>query len=258
MVLHSLCNTSSRGRTLLYVDDIIITGDNLEYVDFVKARLSYHFLMSDLGPLCYFLGTKVSSLSQGLYLSQEEYIQDFLHRASLTDHQIVETPMELNLHLSADDGESFPDHTRYRQHTVGSFVYLCVTRLDISYVVCILSQFASDPIQVHYSHLLCVLQYLRGTISRCMFFPHSSSLQLQSCFDATWASDFSDSWSLSQYCVFLGVSLIARKTKQQVAVSRLSTEAELRAMALVTAEVTWLRQLLEDFHVSVSMTTPFV
>ena len=63
-----------------------------------------------------------------------------------------------------------------------------------------------------------------------------------------------DRRSLSAYCVFLGGSLIAWKTKKHTAVSRSSAEAELRAMALLTAEVTWLRWLLEDFGVSV--TTP--
>ena len=81
-----------------------------------------------------------------------------------------------------------------------------------------------------------------------------SSLQLQAYSDATWASDPSDRRSLSAYCVFLGGSLISWKTKKQTAVSRSSAEAELRAMALLTAEVTWLRWLLQDFGVSV--TTP--
>jgi hypothetical protein len=54
---------------------------------------------------------------------------------------------------------------------------------------------------------------------------------------------------------FLVVPKFAWKTKKQVAVSRSSAEAELRVMALVTAEVTWLRWLLEDFGVSVSLST---
>jgi hypothetical protein len=91
-----------------------------------------------------------------------------------------------------------------------------------------------------------------------LFFSCCSSLQLQAYCDATWASDPSDRRSLFAYCVFLGGSLIAWKTKKQVAVSRSSAEAELRAMALVTAEVTWLRWLLEDFGVSVSMPTPLL
>jgi hypothetical protein len=105
------------------------------------------------------------------------------------------------------------------------------------------------------SHLLRVLRYLRGTSTRRLFFPTSSSLQLQAYCDAIWATDPSDCRSLFAYYVFLGGSLIAWKTKKQISVSRLSAEAELRAMALVTTEVTWLRWLLEDFSVSISMPT---
>jgi hypothetical protein len=204
-----------RGRTLLllYVDDMIITGDDPEYIAFVKTRLSDQFLMSDLAHLRYFLEILISSTSDGFFLSQEKYIQDLLDRASLTDHRTVETLMELNVHLVATNGESFEDPTRYR-HIVGSLVYLSVTRPDISYYVHILNQFVSALTQIHYSHLLRVLCYLRGTISRRFFFPHSSSLQLQAYCDATWASDPSDCHSLSAYCVFLGGSLVAWKTKK--------------------------------------------
>jgi hypothetical protein len=139
-------HVSPRGRTLLllYVNYMIITGDDPEYIAFVKARLSDQFLMSDLGPLWYFFGIEISSTSKGFFLSQEKYIQNLLDRASLTDHRTAETPMELNVHLMATDGEALEDPTRYR-HIVGSFVYLGVTRPDISYFVHILSQFVSAP-----------------------------------------------------------------------------------------------------------------
>jgi uncharacterized Tic20 family protein len=58
--------------------------------------------------------------------------------------------------------------------------------------------------------------------------------------------------------VFFCGSLIAWKSKKQVAVSRSSAEAKLRAMTLVIAEVIWLRWLLEDFGVSVSIPTPLL
>jgi hypothetical protein len=170
-------HVSPRGRTLLllYVDDMIITGDDPEYIAFVNAHLSDQFLMSDLGPLWYFLGIEISSTPEGFFLSQEKYIQDLLDRASLTNHRIAETPMELNVHLVATDGEPLEDSTRYH-HIVGSLVYLDVTRPDISYSVHILSQFVSAPTQIHYSHLFRVLRYLCGTISHRLFFPRSSSL----------------------------------------------------------------------------------
>ena len=63
--------TDARGRTLLllYVDDMIITGDDSQFIDFVKMRLSDKFLMSDIGPLHYFLGLEVSSTPDSIYLS---------------------------------------------------------------------------------------------------------------------------------------------------------------------------------------------
>nr|CCI55364.1 PH01B035L11.9 [Phyllostachys edulis] len=67
-------HTSSRGRTLLllYVDDMIITGGDSEYIAFVKAHLSEQFLMSDLGPLRYFIGIEVTSTPDGFFMSQEK------------------------------------------------------------------------------------------------------------------------------------------------------------------------------------------
>ena len=92
-------HTSPRGRTLLllYVDDMIIIGEDSDYIPFVKARLRDQFLMYDLGPLCYFLGIEVSSASDGFYISQEKYIQDLLARDALGDERTVVTPMELNV-----------------------------------------------------------------------------------------------------------------------------------------------------------------
>jgi hypothetical protein len=169
-------HVSPRGSTLLllYMDDMIITGDDPEYIAFVKTRLSDQFLVSNLGLLRYFLGIEISTL-EGFFLSQEKYIQDLLDRASLTDHWTAETPMELNVHLVATDGEPLEDPTRYH-HIVESLVYIGVTRPDISYSIHILSQFVSAPTQIHYSHLLHVLRYLCGTISYHLFFPRSSSL----------------------------------------------------------------------------------
>jgi hypothetical protein len=64
-------HVSPRGRTLLlfYVDDMIITCDDPEYIAFVKARLSDQFLMFDIGPLRYFLGIEISFMPKGFFLS---------------------------------------------------------------------------------------------------------------------------------------------------------------------------------------------
>ena len=64
-------HTSSRGRTLLllYVDDMLITGDDAEHISLIKRHLSQQFQMTDLGPLSYFLGIEVLHSEKGYYLS---------------------------------------------------------------------------------------------------------------------------------------------------------------------------------------------
>jgi hypothetical protein len=53
---------------------MIITGGDTEYITFIKSRFSDQFLISDLGPLRYFLGIEISSTFEGFFLSQEKYI----------------------------------------------------------------------------------------------------------------------------------------------------------------------------------------
>jgi hypothetical protein len=167
------------------VDDMLITGDDSEHISRVKKHFSKEFQMSDLGPLSYFLGIEVQQIPKGFYLSQSKYIQDLLDRSGLTDTRTAVTPMDIHLQLRPTDGIPLADPSRYR-HIVGSLVYLTITRPDIAHALHILSQFVSTPTLVHYSHLLCVLRYLRETRSRCLLYASGSPLQLHAYSDATW------------------------------------------------------------------------
>ena len=111
---------------LFYVDDIIITGDDLSGIQELKDFLSQYFKMKDLGHLSYFLGLEITSSDDGFYLTQAKYTFDLLSRAGFTDHKIVDTPIELNACLTPSLGELLPNPTLYRQ-LVGSLVYLIVT-----------------------------------------------------------------------------------------------------------------------------------
>src|SRR6266540_984608 len=110
-------HTSKRGRTLflLYVDDILITGDDQEYISFVKKKLSEQFKMSDLGALNYFLGIKVDHTDKGYYLSRHQYIEDLIACSGLTDIRTAVTPMELHLQLRPTDGTPLKDPHLHRQ-----------------------------------------------------------------------------------------------------------------------------------------------
>ena len=120
---------------------------------------------------------------------------------------------------------------------VGSLVYLTISRPDIAFDVHVSSQFVSAPTCVHYAHLLHVLRYLRATPTRGLFFSSTSPLQFQAYSDSTCASDHVDRRSVIGFCIFLGSSLIAWKSKKQTDVSRSSIGAKLRAMATTATEI---------------------
>ena len=99
---------------LLYVDDMIITCDDMQGIQDLKHFLGRQFEMKDLGPLNYFLGLEVSSSVDGYYLTQAKYTSDIISRASITDRLIIDTPIDYNCCLNSHDGESRSDATLYR------------------------------------------------------------------------------------------------------------------------------------------------
>jgi hypothetical protein len=162
---------------LLYVDDMIITGDDHSSISDFKLFLHQQFEMKDLGHLSYFLGLEVSSDSISYYLSQTKYASDLLSRVGLTDTKVVSTPLEINARLSPLDGTLLNDATLYRQ-LVGSLVYLTVTRSDIAHAVYLVSQFLSAPHSTHYAAVIHILRYIKGTMFHGLHFSAHSTLDL--------------------------------------------------------------------------------
>ena len=72
---------------LLYVNDMIITGDDLSGIQYLKDFLSQQFEMKDLGHLSYFLGLEITYSTTGLYITQAKYASELLSQARLTDSE---------------------------------------------------------------------------------------------------------------------------------------------------------------------------
>ena len=127
---------------LLYVDDMIIIGDDLNGIQELKVFLNLQFEMKDLGYLSYFLDLEITHSTDGLYITQAKYASELLSRVGLTDSKTVDIPVEFNVHLTLTGGKPLSNPSLYR-HLVGSLVYLTVTRPDISYIVHQMSQYLS-------------------------------------------------------------------------------------------------------------------
>ena len=89
---------------LLYVDDMIIISDDLSGIQELKDFLSQQFKMKDLRHFSYFLGLEITHFTDGLYIIKAKYTSNLLSRAGLIDSKTVDTPVELNAHLTPSGG----------------------------------------------------------------------------------------------------------------------------------------------------------
>ena len=90
---------------IVYVDDMVVTGNDPEEREALQDYLSREFEMKDLGPLKYFLGIKVSRSDKGIFLSQRKYALDLLQETGMLACQPDDTPMEEGLKLCVESDQ---------------------------------------------------------------------------------------------------------------------------------------------------------
>jgi len=147
---------------LIYVDDLIVTGNNHAAITTLKSILHQRFAIKDLGVLKYFLGIEMATSHKGLFLNQRKYVLDLLREADMLDCKLAKTPLDSKLQLTLD-GDSF-DQPQLYQKLMGKLIYLTITRPDLSHSVSIVSQFMHSPTATHMMIVKRILRYLKGTI----------------------------------------------------------------------------------------------
>ena len=230
---------------LAYVDDLLITGNCMPAIDETKQFLNSQFKMKDLGELRYFLGIEVDRNDQGIFLSQKKYICDILDEYKMTQCKPLKLPMDTHVKLISTAGEPL-SHPEEYQKLVGKLIYLTITRPDIAFTVHVLSQFMHSPTSAHFQAAKRVLRYLSGSKDQGILLASSSAAELQAYCDSDWAGCPNTRRSTTGYCIVLGKSPIAWKSKKQSVVARSTAEAEYRSLAMTVCEVLWVKQLLKD------------
>jgi hypothetical protein len=230
---------------ILYVDDVIIAGDNQAVVDHFKDAIACRFKMKDLGALRWVLGMEVirDVIKGTIQIKQTAYVDKILARFGMSQCKPVATPMEGALRRSDYDDEQL--RSEYMS-LVGSLMHVAVmSRPDAMYAVNALGRHMQHPCHDHLVAGKRVLRYLAGTRDVGLVYG-SAGLKPAVYADASWGDDRDTGRSTTVYVVMLGGGAISWGSRLQPTVALSSTEAEYMALCSATQEAIHVRRLLAD------------
>ncbi|KAE8730100.1 hypothetical protein F3Y22_tig00003041pilonHSYRG00846 [Hibiscus syriacus] len=218
---------------LLYVDDMLVAGSNMQEIIHLKQKLSKQFAMKDLGSAKQIFGMRIKrdTNSGTLMLSQAEYINKVLSRFNIKDVKPVSTPLGVHFRLSK---EQSPKTEEERAHMVkvtyasaiGSLMYAMVcTRPDIAHAVGAVSRYMNNPGKVHWEAVKWILRYLR---------------------DADLAGNIDIRRSTTGYVYTLRETAVSWVSQLQKIVALSTTKAEYVAVTEASKEMVWLQSFLEE------------
>ncbi|KAK8988349.1 hypothetical protein V6N11_061107 [Hibiscus sabdariffa] len=156
---------------ILYVDDILIIGNDIPTLQSIKTRLSSCFSMKDLGEAAYILGVKIyrDRSRRLLGLSQSTYIDKMLKWFSMEESKRGFLPMRHGISLSKEMCPSTPQEREQMSQipyasAIGSIMYAMIcTRPDLSYALSMTSRYQANPGEGHWTTVKNILKYLRRT-----------------------------------------------------------------------------------------------
>ncbi|RVW54645.1 Retrovirus-related Pol polyprotein from transposon RE1 [Vitis vinifera] len=205
---------------IVYVDDIILTGDYEEEICTIKSFLAAEFEIKDLGNLKYFLGMEIARSRKGISVSQRKYVLDLLKEIEMLGCKPADTSMDPTTKLGAKENCAPMDKGRYQR------------------------------LVEHMEAVYRILRYLKLTPGKGLFFEKNQRRDIEVFSDADWARSIQDRRSTSGYCTYVWGNLVTWRSKKQSVVSRSRAEAEFRAMAHDICEGIWLRRVLKELKIS--------
>ncbi len=111
-----------------------------------------------------------------------------LSEYGMTRCKPISIPLDQNVKLSANEGNLVEDTTMYKR-IIGSLIYMIITRLDLSYVVRVVSQFLQTPRKPHLDAVRRILKYIKHILHCGIFYEAKSQLQVHGYTNADWATN---------------------------------------------------------------------
>ncbi|XP_049358910.1 uncharacterized mitochondrial protein AtMg00810-like [Solanum verrucosum] len=205
---------------LVYVDDLLVIGNNLVLINKAREDLKHKLKMKDLGELKFFLGIEVARSQEEIMICQRKYALELVSETGLSGSKPVNAPLEVNQKLTSveydknistktgHNDETLKDPTTY-QRLVGKLLYLTMTRLDIAFAVQVLSQYMHCPKRSHMEGALRVVRYIKGSPGMGLLMPSQTTSQLFAYCDSDWGACLETRKFVTGYLVKFGGAVIS-------------------------------------------------
>ncbi|GJW83487.1 putative ribonuclease H-like domain-containing protein [Tanacetum coccineum] len=241
----------------VYVDDIIFGSTKKAWCDEFEALMKGEFEMSAMGELTFFLGLQVQQRPDGIFISQDKYVQEILKKFDLECVRTATTPYEAPKPKSKNEPDS-PVNVHLYRSMIGSLMYLTASRPDIMFAVSACSRNQVTPTTSNLEAVKKIFKYLKGQPRLGLWYPRESPFVLEAYSDSDYAGANKDRKSTTGGCQFLGRRLISWQCKKQTIVATSSTEAEYVAAANCCGQVLWIQNQLLDYGYNFMNTKIFI
>ncbi|GJS85576.1 putative ribonuclease H-like domain-containing protein [Tanacetum coccineum] len=209
----------------VYVDDIIFESTKKEMCTEFEKMMHKKFQMSFMRELTFFLGLQVTQKDDGIFISQDKYVDEILKKFDFSTMKTASTPMETSKPLMKDENAKDVDVHLYRS-MIGSLMYLTSSRPDIMFDVCAWARFQVTPKVSHLYAVKRIFRYLKGQPKLGLWYPKDSPFDLEAYTDSDYAGASLDRKSTTGGCQFLRSRLILWQCKKQTVVANSIAEAE--------------------------------
>lgn len=113
---------------VVYVNDVILTGTDLEEITYLKTFLHDQFKIKDLGKQHYFLGLKILYRQDDILISQRKFTPNLLKDYGTMSYKPAISLLDTNKKLKAAAGKLLSDPNHYRK-LIGKLNFLTNTRI---------------------------------------------------------------------------------------------------------------------------------
>ncbi|GKA67274.1 putative ribonuclease H-like domain-containing protein [Tanacetum coccineum] len=209
----------------VYVDDIILGSTKKSLCIEFEKLMHKKFQMSSMGELTFFLGLQVTQKDNGIFISQDKYVDEILKKFGFSTIKTASTPTETSKPLLKDAEVEDVDVHLYRS-IIRLLMYLIASRPDIMFVVCACARFQVTPKVSHLHAVKRIFRYLKGQPKLGLWYPKDSPFDLEAYTDSDYAGASLDRKSTTGGCQFLRRRLISWQCKKQTIVANSTTKAE--------------------------------